>query len=114
MAEGNQGNEAGPGADASAAADGDGIESVDWTCRMMGVERIMADPTQDDDDLEDIFEVRFQVDGPNANAEVEIVVSDFEDEADVVGIALDTLHRAMKAWGRVTENRRIAARDTIA
>jgi hypothetical protein len=29
----------------------------------------------------------------------------------VVGIALDTLHRAMKAWGRITENRRIAARD---
>lgn len=85
------------------------LDFIDWTCRLLSVERVEADELEDD--LQDIFTVKFAVDGPDANAEVEIMVSDFEDEAHVVGIALDTLHRAMKAWGRITENRRIAARD---
>lgn len=84
-------------------------DGLEWTYRLISLERIYVDEV--DDDGEDIFAAKFQVDGPNANAEVEITVSDFEDEAHVLGIALDTLHRAMKAWGRITENRRIAARD---
>lgn len=84
-------------------------DGSDWTYRLLKLERIQADEISDD--LEDLFEATFQVDGPDANAEVEIIVSDFEDEAHVLGIALDTLHRAMKAWGRITANRRIAARD---
>ena len=87
----------------------DELEFIDWTCRLLTVERVEADELEDD--LQDLFTVKFAVDGPDANAEVEIMVSDCEDEAHVVGIALDTLHRAMKAWGRITENRRIAARD---
>ena len=101
--------EGGPGADTAAEGDGGELEFLDWSCDMMGVERIQADP--DDDDSDDIFEVKFQVAGPNANAEVGIIVSDHTDEAEVIAVAFDTLHRAMKAWGGLTEDRRIAARD---
>ena len=96
-------------ADEDAGADDEITDGSDWTYRLVSVERVEADEV--DDDGQDMFAAKFQVDGPDANAEVEIVVSDFADEAHVLGIALDTLHRAMKAWGRITENRRIAARD---
>ena len=95
--------------DGIGAGSGEVTDGSDWTCTLMNVERISADP--EDDGGEDIFEVKFQVDGPNANAEVEIIVSDYVDEANVISIALHTLHVAMREWGRVTENRRIAARD---
>ncbi len=91
-------------------ADDDEItDGSDWTCRLLSLERVEADEIEDD--LQDIFTAKFQIDGPDANAEVEIIVSDFTDEAQVVAIALDTLHRAMKAWSNITENRRIPARD---
>ena len=105
MAEESEDLAAGP-AESEAA---DELEFVDWTCRLLSLERVEADEIEDD--LEDLFTATFAVDGPDANAEVEIIVSDFEDEAHVIGIALDTLHRAMKAWGHITENRRIASRD---
>lgn len=82
---------------------------ADWACSLMSIERVQADVTADAG--EDIFTAIFQMDGLNANAEVEIVVSDFDDEAEIVSIALHTLHLAMRTWGRITENRRIAARD---
>ncbi|RYC29904.1 hypothetical protein D3273_21770 [Lichenibacterium minor] len=84
-------------------------DGSDWTYRLMSLERIQADEPEDDG--EDIFTATFQVDGPNANAEVEIIVSDYVDEANVVSIALHTLHVSMREWARATENRRIAARD---
>ncbi len=86
----------------------DDIEGLDWSCLLMGVERIIADP--EDDDGEDIFSVKFQVDGPNANAEIEIIVSDFTDEAHVISIAQHTLHVAMTMWSRITAERFIRAR----
>jgi hypothetical protein len=83
---------------------------VDWTYRLMSLERFDADP--EDEDAQDIFAAKFQVDGPDANAEVEIIVSTFTDEANVISIALHTLHTAMTAWARITEDRVIAARVT--
>jgi hypothetical protein len=56
----------------------DVIRDVDWTYRLMSLERFDADP--EDDDAQDIFAAKFQVDGPDANAEVEIIVSDFTDD----------------------------------
>ena len=76
---------------------------------MLKRERIQADEI--DDDGQHIFEATFQVDGPNAKAEIEITVSDYVDDANVVSIALHTLHVSMREWARATENRRIAARD---
>ena len=98
-------------ADEQAGADSEVTDGSDWTYRLMSLERVQADEV---DDLDDIFTATFQVDGPDANAEIEIIVSDADDEAEVVAVALDTLNRAMTAWGRLTENRRIAARDPIA
>jgi hypothetical protein len=84
-------------------------DGSDWTYRLLSLERVEAD--EPDDDLEDIFMAKFAVDGPDANAEVEIIVSDYVDEANVVSIALHTLHVSMREWARATEDRRIAARD---
>ena len=91
-----------------AAADGDEITFVDWTYRLLSLERVEADPEEGED--ADLFSAKFQVDGPNANAEVEIIVSDFVDEALVVSIAQHTLHLAATMWGRVTADRLIGAR----
>ena len=86
------------------------IEFIDWDYRLLSLERVQADGENEED--EDYFTAKFQVDGPNANAEVEIVVSDFTDEAHVVSIAQHTLHVAMTMWGRVTSDRFIRARAT--
>ncbi len=97
-------------ADDDAKIDDDEItDGSDWTYRLLSLERVEANEIEDD--LQDIFTAKFQLDGPDANAEVEIIVSDFVDEANVVSIALHTLYVAMRSWGRITENRRIAARD---
>ena len=91
------------------APDGDEItDGSDWTYRLMSLERVQADEI--DDDGEDIFTATFQVDGPNANAEIEIIVSDFTDEAHVISIAQHTLHVAMTMWSRITAERFIRAR----
>ena len=91
------------------APNGDEItDGSDWTYRLMNLERIQADEI--DDDGEDIFTATFQVDGPNANAEIEIIVSDYVDEANVVSIAQHTLHVALTMWSRITAERLIGAR----
>ena len=89
-------------------ADGDELTFLDWSYRLLKLERIQAEA--EDEDGQDIFAATFQVDGPNANAEVEIIVSDFIDEALVVSIAQHTLHVAATMWGRVTADRLIGAR----
>ena len=86
----------------------DVIRDVDWTYRLMSLERFDADP--EDEDAQDILAAKFQVDGPDANAEVEVIVSDFTDEANVISIAPHTLHTATTAWARITEDRVIAGR----
>ena len=73
-------------------AEGDELTFLDWSYRLLKLERIQAEA--EDEDGQDIFAATFQVDGPNANAEVEIIVSDFVDEAHVVSIAQHTLHVA--------------------
>ena len=102
-----QGGEADPKT-AEPATASDVIRDVDWTYRLMSLERFDADP--EDEDAQDIFAAKFQVDGPDANAEVEIIVSDFTDQANVISIALHTLHTAMTAWARITEDQVIGAR----
>ncbi len=87
-------------------ADGEDLTFLDWSYRLLSLERIQAEA----EDEQDIFAATFQVDGPNANAEVEIIVSDFVDEALVVSIAQHTLHVAATMWGRVTADRLIGAR----
>ena len=84
------------------------LECVDWTCVLTGLERIAADPEDEDD--QDSFSVKFQVDGPNANAEIEIIVADAVDEAHVIAIAQHRLHVATTMWSRITAERFIAAR----
>lgn len=88
--------------------DGGELEFEDWSYRLLSLERVMADP--EDDDSEDIFTAKFQVDGLNANAEIEIIVSDQTDEAHVISIAQHTLHVATTMWGRLTADRLIRAR----
>ena len=95
MADDEKGDEAEGGTESAGT---DGLEGLDWSCLLMNVERIIADP--EDDDGEDIFSVKFQVDGPNANAEVDIIVSEAAD-VEVVGLALDTLHSALTALNHV-------------
>ncbi len=105
MADGEKGEVAADGAE---VADGE-LEFEDWTYRLLSLERVEADEI--DDDGQDIFTAKFQVDGPNANAEIEITVSDHTDEAHVISIAQHTLHVAMTMWGRVTSDRFIRARS---
>ena len=90
MADKEKGDEATVGAAAPV-----GIEGLDWSCRLTEVQRIEADP--ESDDLDDLFSVTFAVDGPNAEASVEIMVPDAAD-VEVVAVALDTLHGALVAW----------------
>ncbi len=104
MADGDKGEMAAGGAE---AAEGSELEFEDWTYRLLSLERVEADEI--DDDGEDISTAEFQLGGPNANAEIEIAVSDHTDEAHVISIAQHTLHVAMTMWGRVTSDRFIRA-----
>ena len=104
MADDAKGSEVQGGTEPAGADD---IEGLDWSCLLMNVERITADP--EDDDGQDIFAVKFQIDGPDANAEVDIIVSDAAD-AEVVAVALHTLHVALTNWAKLIERRRMTMR----
>ena len=88
-----------------------GGDGLDWSCRMTEVQRIVPDP--EDDEPDDLFTVTFAVDGPNANAEVEIMVTDAAD-IEVVAIALDTLHGALTAWADLIQRRKAELRAVLA
>ena len=88
-----------------------GGEGLDWSCRMTEVQRIEPDP--EDDEPEDLFAVTFAVDGPNANAEVEIMVVEAAD-IEVVAMALDTLHGALLAWADLIQRRKAELRAMLA
>lgn len=105
MADEEKGDEAAPGPTVFVGSDG-----LDWSCRLTEVQRIEADP--EDDDLEDLFAVTFAVDGPNAEAEIEIMVADATD-LEVVEVALETLHGALLAWAELIQRRREAARTEL-
>lgn len=84
---------------------------LDWDLRMTEVQRIEPDP--EDDGPDDLFSVTFAVDGPNANAEVEIMVVDAVD-IEVVAVALDTLHGALTAWADLIQRRKEELRAIVA
>ncbi len=106
MVDDEKGDEA--GGDATAVA---GVTDLDWDVRLSEVQRIEADP--DEDDLEDDFAVTFAVDGPNATAEIEIMVADAAD-VEVVAVALDTLHGALVAWADLIQRRKADLRAILA
>ncbi len=76
----------------------------DWSYRVIKLERIEADRA---DHHDDIFSVDFTLGGPSASAEVEIMVVDAEDEAEIIAMAMSALHAALQAWACATAERRI-------
>lgn len=93
-------------------AGGDELTFLDWDVRLTEVQRVEADP-KDEDVIDDLFAVTFAVDGPNAKAEVEIMVTDAAD-IEVVAVALDTLHGAFLAWADLIQRRRAELRAILA
>ena len=89
--------------DKGEAAAAEEITDLDWDVRMREVQRI--EPDAEDDGPDDLFSVTFAVDGPNANAEVEVMVTDVAD-IEVVAVALDTLHGALTAWADLIQRRK--------
>ncbi len=75
-----------------------------WTYGVIKLERIEADQA---DHQDDIFSVDFTLEGPSASAEVEIMVVDAEDEAEIIAMAMSALHAALQAWACATAERRI-------
>ncbi len=81
-------------------------EDEGWMFDVQGVVRVSPDP----DDAEDgvTYAVTFEVNGPNASAEVEIYVDDAPDPSQIIIMAMSQLHLALAAWARITAGRRIA------
>lgn len=77
-----------------------------WTFDVESVSKIIPDPDDDDDDV--TYAVVFNVNGPNATAEVEIFVTDVPDPVQLIALAMSHLHFALAAWARLTLGRRIA------
>ena len=84
---------------------------LSWDVQMTEVQRIEPDP--EDDGPDDLFSVTFAVDGPNANASVEVMVTDAAD-IEVVAVALDTLHNALVAWADLIRRRKSELRAIVA
>ena len=110
MAKGGKGSEA-KAEPAAVEPEADAVTDLDWDVRMTEVQRIEPDPEEDGPN--DLFSVSFSVDGPNANAEVEITVVDAAD-VEVVAVALDTLHGALLAWADLIQRRKEDLRAIVA
>ena len=82
-----------------------------WTFDVQSVSRVEPAPGEIDDVV--TFAVVFDVSGPDANAEVEIFVTDVPDPALIITLAMATLHEALAAWARITLGRRIANDDGV-
>lgn len=78
----------------------------DWSFDVQSVSRISPDPIDDDGTV--TFAVVFDVAGPDASAEIEVFVTDVPDPAQIIVLAMSTLHEALAAWARITLGRRIA------
>ena len=87
------------------------IRDLDWDCRLTKMERVESDP-EDEDGIEDLFALTFAVDGPNANAEVEIMVAD-ADDVEAVAVGLATLRVALMAWADLIWRRQAEAREIM-
>ena len=83
---------------------------LSWDVQMTEVQRIEPDP--EDDGPDDLYSVTFAVDGPNANASVEVMVTDAAD-IEVVAVALDTLHGALVAWADLIQRRKVEMRAIL-
>ena len=77
-----------------------------WTFDVESVSKISPDPADEDGEI--TYAVVFNVNGPNASAEVEVFVTDVPDPALIITLAMATLHGALAAWARITLGRRIA------
>ncbi len=82
-----------------------------WTFDVESVSKISPDPA--DEEGEVTYSVVFNVNGPDAMAEVEIFVTDVPDPALIITLAMATLHAALAAWARITLGRRIANDDGV-
>ena len=74
-----------------------------WTVRLQKAERL--DPDEPEVDDENLFAVEFKAVGINMNAEIEVLVNDIGDEAQVIVAALDALQDGLETWARVLARR---------
>lgn len=81
-----------------------------WTFDVESVSKISGEPPDDDDVT---YAITFNVNGPYANAEVEVFVSGPSDPALLITLAMAKLHEALAAWARITLGRRIANDDSM-
>ena len=73
------------------AAGDDEITFLDWDVQLTEVQRV--EPDAESDDLDDLFTVTFAVDGPNADASVEIMVT---EAADIERAGMSNLNEGQK------------------
>ncbi len=84
----------------------DGMDIDDgsfWTVRLQQAERV--DTGEPEVDGENLFAVEFKAVGINMNAEIEVLVTDVADEAQVIVAALDALQDGLETWARVLARR---------
>ena len=83
-----------------------------WTVELQTVQRLTdATPgAEPEPDGENLFAVAFRATGPTMSAEVEVLVSDIADEAQVIIEALDALQDGLETWARVLGRRPGAGR----
>ncbi len=82
-----------------------------WHFDVESVTRVV--PAPDDDKGTVTYSVVFDVTGPDANAEIEVFVTDIPDPAVLITLAMALLHRALSEWTRITAGRRIANDDGV-
>lgn len=80
-----------------------------WRFDVQSVTRVV--PAPDDDSGAVTFSVVFDVTGPDANAEIEVYVTDVPDPSVLITLAMAHLHHALDQWTRITSGRRIANDD---
>ncbi len=88
-------------------ADDDIDDASFWKIELQKVQRLTdATPgAEPEPDGENLFAVEFKATGPTMSAEVEVMVSDIADEAQVVAEALDALQDGLETWARVLGRR---------
>lgn len=89
-------------------ADDDIDDASFWKIELQTVQRLTdATPgAEPEPDGENLFAVEFKATGPTMEAEVEVMVSDIADEAQVVVEALDALQDGLETWTRVLGRRK--------
>ena len=80
-----------------------------WTFDLERVSKISPDPADEEGEVS--YAVVFNVNGPDAMAEVEVFVDGVPDPALIVTLAMAHLNVALAAWARITAGRRVADDD---